>query len=201
MGRRFLSEWPFNEAHERLLSEYRPRRRYRLGLFVPCSYGKPYSQSYIHYLFRRVLAPYIRRGVLHEIILTNAGVVPRELDEYWPYTAYDWNPHMETREVRECYVDVLRSRILDYLRAFQGYYEGFAAYLRWDSDSWRALQAAAREAGVEVENLAPKRVPERELTRAGLGLPEYMQDPDLLLVTETALEKLRRGLEERLGPA
>jgi len=199
VGRRYLSEWPFNEAHDKLLREYEPARRYRLGLFLPCAYGKPYSQSYIHYLIRTVTAPYVRSGLAHEIILTNAGVVPRELDEHWPYTAYDWNPHMETPEVRACYRRTLKRRILDYLNAFSDYYEGFAAYLRWDSDSWAALQDAAAEAGITVRNLAPASVPPEEIEEASLGLPEYAQDPDLLLVTPTALEMLRRALEEELG--
>ena len=199
VGRRYLSEWPFNEAHEKILREYRPARHYRLGLFIPCAYGKPYSQSYIHYLFRRTLAPYIREGLVHEIILTNAGVVPRELDEYWPYTAYDWNPHMETEEIRACYRRVLKKRITDYLTAFSGYYDEFAAYMRHDSDSWAALREAARELGLEIINLAPPSVDPRELEEAGLGLPEYMQDPDLLLVTKTALERLDEGLRRLLG--
>ena len=199
VGRRYLTEWPFNEAYERLLRDYRPRRRYRLLLFIPCSYGKPYSQSYIHYLMRTATAPYIKRGLLHEVIVTNAGVVPRELDEYWPFTAYDWNPHMETPEVRECYRSVLADRIHGYLERFIDYYEMVAAYLRWDSDSWAALREAARRVGLEVENIAPRSVSRREIEEAGLGLPEYMQDPDLALVTRTALEKLRRRLEELLG--
>ncbi len=194
VGRRYLSEWPFSEAHDLVVRKYRPPKRFRLGLFIPCSYGKPYSQSYIHYLIRRAIAPWLRSGLVHEIILTNAGVVPRELDEMWPYTAYDWNPLRETPAVRECYRRVLRSRILDYLEAHGGYYERFAAYLRWDSDSWAALRQAAGERGLEIPNLAPESVPGEELAEAGLGLG-YEEDPDLLLVTPTALSRLRRGLE------
>jgi hypothetical protein len=198
VGRRYLSEWPFTEAHSLVISKYKPPRRFRLGLFIPCSYGKPYSQSYIHYLIRRAIAPWLRSGLIHEIILTNAGVVPRELDEYWPYTAYDWNPLMETPEVKRCYRAVLKSRILDYLRIHGSSYERFAAYLRWDSDSWAALREAASEAGLEVPNLAPRSVPAREVEEAGLGLG-YDDDPDIVLVTPTALDSLRRSLAGILG--
>ncbi len=198
VGRRYIAEWPFNEAHERVIHSYRPRRRYKLGLFLPCSYGKPYSQSYIHYMIRRVLAPWIRAGLLHEIILTNAGVVPRELEEHWPYTAYDWNPAYETPQVKECYRRILASRIEDYLRAHGGHYEGFAAYLRWNSDSWAALQEAAGALGVRVENLAPREVPGREVEEVGLGLG-YERDEDIVLITRTALESLRAGLTRMLG--
>ncbi len=200
VGRDFLEGWPFDAGFRRVLEEYRPRRVFRLGLFVPCAYGKPYSQSYIHYLFRRAIAPYLRRGLVHEIILTNAGVVPRELDEYWPYSAYDWNPMFETPEVRECYRRVLAERVRGYIERFRDYYERFAAYLRWDSDSWAALRDAAEDLGLEIANLAPRSVPREEVEEAGLGLG-YEEDPDIVLVTRTALESLRRGLESLLGPA
>ena len=200
VGWDFLAEWPFNEAHENILRYYRPPRRFRLALFIPCAYGKPYSQSYIHYLIRRVLAPYIRKGLVHEIILTNAGVVPRELDEYWPYVAYDWNPLRETGDIRQCYRTVLKKRIIDYINRFRDYYDQYAAYLRHESDSWYALREAARSLGIQVRNLAPPTVPHHELEEAGLGLG-YEEDPDLLLVTRTALESLREGIEELLGRA
>jgi len=198
VGLDYLVNDAFEEGFRRLLSDYKPKRRYRLGLFIPCSYGKPYSQSYIHYLMRRAIAPWLREGLVHEIILTNAGIVPRELDEYWPYVAYDWNPAKETEEVRKCYRRVLASRIEGYLKAFRGYYGAFAAFLRWESDSWAALKAAASRLGLEVPNLAPRSVPAEEVREAGLGLG-YDEDPDIVLVTPTALQALRRGLENLLG--
>ncbi len=181
-----------------MVKRYRPQRRYRLGLFLPCSYGKPYGQSYIHYLIRRAIAPWLRAGLVHEIILTNAGVVPRELEEHWPYVAYDWNPKHETPEVKRCYRRILASRIRDYLEAHGAHYEGYAAYLRWDSDSWAALREAAGALGLRIPNLAPESVPPKEVEEAGLGLG-YDEDSDIVLVTPTALESLRRGLQGILG--
>ena len=199
VGRDFLEGWPFDNAYERLIREYRPSRRYRLGLFIPCSYGKPYSQSYIHYLLRSAIAPWIRRGLLHEIIVTNAGVVPRELDEYWPFTAYDWNPLRETPEVRACYREVLARRVRGYIERFRDYYDRFAAYLRWDSDSWAALRSVSEELGLDIPNLAPREVPRAEVEEAGLGLG-YEEDPDIVLVTRSALATLKKSLETILGP-
>ncbi len=194
VGWDFLAEWPFSEAHKRLLREYKPQKRFKIGLFLPCAYGKPYSQSYIHYFIRREIADYIREGMVHEIIVTNAGVVPRELDEYWPYSAYDWNPLKENQEIRRCYRMVLAERITDYLRRFSDYYDTFTAYIRWDSDSWAALQDAAKRLGFKIENLAPHDVPPREIEEAGLGLG-YDEDPDLVLITPSSLKMLRSGLE------
>ncbi len=191
VGLDYLLHPAFTEGFSRLLTSYEPPRG-RILLFLPCSYGKPYSQSFIHYMIRRVLW---RSGLLervHEVMLTNAGVVPRELDEHWPYAAYDWNPRFETREVRECYRLVLRDRIIAYLSAFKRYYRGFAAYLRWDSDSWAALRDAADYLGLEVPNLAAERVSEDEVREVSLG--GVYEDPDLVLVTRSSLEKLVEGL-------
>ncbi|MCE4599704.1 MAG: DUF5591 domain-containing protein [Desulfurococcales archaeon] len=198
VGYKYLAEWPFNEGYEKLMSSYTPKRRYKLGLIMPCSYGKPYSQSYIHYIIRSRIADYIRNGLVHEIIVTNAGVIPRELDEYWPYTAYDWNPAYETPEIKECYTRVLAERLTGYLSKFREYYEGFAAYLRWDSDSWRAVVIASRRIGIDIPNLAAKRVDKSEVEKMGLGLG-YDEDPDIVLITDSSLNSLRKGLDNLLA--
>ena len=196
VGLDYLMHPAFVEGFSRLLREYRPPRG-RLLLFLPCSYGKPYSQSFIHYMIRRVLWRNNLLDKVHEVMLTNAGVVPRELDEHWPYAAYDWNPSYETPEVKQCYRSVLRDRIIAYLEAFGEYYRGFAAYLRWDSDSWAALKDAAETLGVQVENLAAREVPREELEEVSLG--GLYQDPDLILVTRSSLNRLVDGLKKLLS--
>jgi len=198
VGWKYLAEWPFTEAHQKLLANYKPRKHYKIGLFIPCSYGKPYSQSYIHYFIRKIIANYIRQGLLHEIILTNAGVVPRELDEYWPYTAYDWNPLKETPEIKECYKLVLKQRTKGYIEKFREYYDRYAAYLRWNSDSWNALRELSEEQGLTIPNLAAKNIPSRELEELDLELG-YKLDPDLELITPTSLKNLAKGLRSILG--
>ncbi len=193
VGRDFLLHPAFEEGFTRLLAEYRPPEG-RILLFLPCSYGKPYSHSFIHYMIRRVLWREGLLGEVHEVMLTNAGVVPRELEEHWPYVAYDWNPRFETREVKECYRLVLRDRIIAYLERFGSMYRGFVAYLRWDSDSWAALREAAEAKSVKIENLAARDVPEEEVREVSLnGLYE---DPDIILVTKTSLKRLVEGLKK-----
>lgn len=193
VGLRYLVGKEFEEGFRRLLKEYRPRKWYPVGLIIPCSYGKPYSQSFIHYLLRRAIYRFIVAGDVHEIIVTNAGVVPRELDEYWPYTAYDWNPIYETPEIKEVYTQVLAERLKKYIEAFRSYYGCFAAYLRWDSDSWRAVRMVADELGISIPNLAPKEVSREELRELSLG--GLYEDPDMVLVVPSSTAYLA----ERLG--
>lgn len=194
VGLRYLTGKEFEEGFKKILQEYKPAKRYPVGLIIPCSYGKPYSQSFIHYLLRRAIYGHIVSGDVHEIIVTNAGVVPRELDEHWPYTAYDWNPSYETPEIKEAYTEVLAERLRKYIERFMSYYGCFAAYLRWDSDSWRAVRIVAEELGMDIPNLAPKEVPAGELKELSLG--GLYEDPDMALVTPSSTNQLARGLRE-----
>ncbi len=196
VGVDYLLNKYFEEGWRKLLTSWRPPKKFRLGLIIPCSYGKPYSQSYIHYLMRSAIAEYLLRGDVHEIIVTNAGVVPRELDEYWPYCAYDWNPKYETEEIKRCYIEVLTRRLRGYLEKHMKWYGRLAAYLRWDSDSWRAVEAVSRELGIEIPNLAPRAAPGDELKEVSLG--GLYEDEDLILVTPSALKALREGVRRIL---
>ncbi len=197
VGLKYLLNKYFEEGFKKLLREYRPRKHYPVGLIMPCSYGKPYSNSYIHYIIRKSIADLIIQGKIHEIIVTNAGVVPRELDEYWPYVAYDWNPVYETPEIKEWYTRVLEKRLKEYISTFRSYYDRFAAYLRWNSDSWKAVEKVSQELGIEIPNLAPKTVSREEIIEASLnGLYE---DEDIVLITEVSLKSLREKLVKLLG--
>ena len=196
VGVKYLLNRYFEEGWLKILEKYAPQKRYRLGLIIPCSYGKPYSQSFIHYKIREIIKDFIRNGDIHEIIVTNAGVIPRELDEYWPFCAYDWNPKYENEAIRECYTQVLAYRLEHYLRVHGGSYVSLASYLRWDSDSWKAVNLVSERINREIPNLAPVSVPRDEVEEASLnGLYE---DPDLVLITPTALRNLRKGIESLL---
>ncbi len=197
VGVKYLLHPAFNEGFEKLLKKYKPRKKYALCLFIPCSYGKPYSQSYIHYFIQKAILESGHFDEVHQVILTNAGVVPRELEEYYPYVAYDWNPAYETPEVKKLYVEVLAWRLRRYIDAFKSFYSKFACFLRWDSDSYRAVEIASRSLAIEIPNLAPREVPREELEEVSLrGL---YSDPDLVLITRTALKALAEGIKELLG--
>ncbi len=192
VGLDYLLNDAFEKAFQKLIKEYRPPRSYDVCLIIPCSYGKPYSQSFIHYMLRTAIHDYIRSGRVHEVIVTNAGVVPRELDEYWPFCAYDWNPAYETPEIKECYVEVLRRRLKAYLKKNLNHYGKVAAYLRWDSDSWKAVKMVGEDIGINIPNLAPKSFDPEEIKE--VSLEGLYQDEDLVLITPSSLRKLREGI-------
>ena len=196
VGVKYLLHPAFVEGFEKILTLYRPARKYRLCLVLPCSYAKPYSHSFIHYHIIKALRESGHYNEIHQVIVTNAGVVPRELEEYYPYIAYDWNPRYETPQIKERYVEVLSYRLRKYIEKFREFYEKFACFLRHDSDSYRAVREVEKALGIEIPNLAPEEVPREEVEEVSLHGVYY--DPDLALITPTALKSLVDGVKKLL---
>ncbi len=74
----------------------RVRERYakppsaRVLLLIPCSARKPYSRSRSHRKFREALLACGNPSVVHEVIVTSPlGLIPRELERFYPARAYD----------------------------------------------------------------------------------------------------------------
>src|SRR5207247_406697 len=74
----------------------RVRERYakppsaRVLLLLPCSARKPYSLSRSHRRFRDAILASKNPSVVHEVIVTSPlGLIPRELERFYPARAYD----------------------------------------------------------------------------------------------------------------
>lgn len=74
----------------------RVRERYakppsaRVLLLIPCSARKPYSASRSHRKFREAALACGNPSVVHEVIVTSPlGLIPRELERFYPARAYD----------------------------------------------------------------------------------------------------------------
>ncbi len=62
----------------------------RVLLLIPCSARKPYSSSRSHRKFREALLACGNPSVVHEVIVTSPlGLIPRELERFYPARAYD----------------------------------------------------------------------------------------------------------------
>ncbi len=62
----------------------------RVLLLIPCSARKPYSASRSHRKFREALLACGNPSVVHEVIVTSPlGLIPRELERFYPARAYD----------------------------------------------------------------------------------------------------------------
>jgi len=62
----------------------------RILLLLPCSARKPYSLSRSHRRFRDAILASKNPSVVHEVIVTSPlGLIPRELERFYPARAYD----------------------------------------------------------------------------------------------------------------
>jgi archaeosine synthase len=62
----------------------------KILLLLTCSAKKPYSFSRTHKMFRRAISEISNPSAVHEVIITSPlGVVPRELELFYPAQQYD----------------------------------------------------------------------------------------------------------------
>ncbi len=122
----------------RLKERYRKPAYARHLLFIPCSARKPYSISRTHREMRKHI-----KSTMHEVILTSPlGLVPRELESFYPAQNYDIPVigHWYEEEKR-----IIREMVEWYLEKFD--YESIISYL---PESMRFLEDILREHGAEM---------------------------------------------------
>lgn len=74
----------------RIQERYRKPPHARVLLLLPCSARKPYSASRSHRRFRQAIVASKNPSAVHEVIVTSPlGLVPRELERFYPARAYD----------------------------------------------------------------------------------------------------------------
>lgn len=162
-----------------IIETYQPPEG-KTGVFVTCAAIKPYYNSPIHKAFNSIIDKYST----HKIVISNAGVIPYEFADHYPFNVYDWNPYHETDEIRDQYVQITAERIVSFLNKHATKYRGFASYLRSDSDDLMAVKIASQITGINIVNVD---VDNHKLIKSA--------DFDLVLIFENNLEKLRRTLE------
>ncbi|MFA6804105.1 MAG: DUF5591 domain-containing protein [Candidatus Methanomethylophilaceae archaeon] len=75
---------------ERMMEEYRRPEHKRILLLLPCSAKKPYHTSKTHKRFASAIHTADHDTIVHEVIVTSPlGLVPRELDVFFPASSYD----------------------------------------------------------------------------------------------------------------
>ena len=122
----------------RLKERYRKPKFARHLLLIPCSARKPYSESKSHRFMRRFI-----KASMHEVILTSPlGLVPRELERFYPAGNYDipvvgrWY-----EEEKSLITELLRW----YLESFE--YESVISFL---PESMKFLEEILREHGATM---------------------------------------------------
>ncbi|MEM2917882.1 MAG: DUF5591 domain-containing protein [Candidatus Altiarchaeota archaeon] len=145
---------PFYEVWQDYLQRwYNPPKEKKILLFLPCSYKKPYSLSDTHKKISSVLKRLRNYERIHEVFISSPGVVPIEFENFYPFNAYDWDEKLEIKEIKKRYIEVTSKRIENYLRAHKNSYKKIFCFLRYDSESYKALEIACKNLKIEFQNL------------------------------------------------
>lgn len=106
---------------KRLRERYTSPKFAKILLLLPCSAKKPYSFSKTHSFFREVLANVKNPNVVHEVIITSPlGIVPRELELFYPAQNYDiavsgdWD-EKEIKLIQEQFLFLVKNNKYEYI--------------------------------------------------------------------------------------
>lgn len=181
VSRKQLIHPHFQEWYEWFLNEYEAPKN-KIAVFLPCAAIKPYYNSPIHRIINSVLDEY-SEGI-HKIVISNAGVIPYEYCDKYPFDSYDWNPLAEDESIQKEYYRITKQRIEGYLSRHS--YKTHISYLRNNSISFKALKDAFRNLQIKLyycklnEDISPKK------------------DADLILTYKENLKRLKKLLEDLL---
>ncbi len=128
---------------------YEPPKKKEILLFVPCSYKKPYYKSKTWKAILNILRRSGVRRRVHLVAVSSPGVIPEEYANEYPFNSYDWPEWEETEYIKKLYIEVIKQRVLRFLRAHKSHYKKILVYLKPDSESFKAVMQACEELKIE----------------------------------------------------
>ncbi len=190
VGYDYLVHKHFEVWHDYIARIYEVPRIKKYALFLPCSYKKPYSLSKTHRAVISRLMTLRAYPYIHQIMISNAGVIPREFEDEYPFNSYDWEEWKETEEIKNEYYEVTKKRLINYLRHKKKNYEKIFSYLKPDSLSHQALMDAARELNLGVIDCVDRA---RYTLLKKQGSKDILTDRELL---DRMIEIIKRETDE-----
>jgi len=170
-----------NHPHFEIWQKYFKENYYieediKIILFLPCAAIKPYYNSPIHRVFNEIIDKYDN---IHKFVISNAGIIPYECCDIYPFNSYDWNPLCETEPIKQEYIEITSQRIYDFFNAKKiSNNIKFISYLRNDSESLKSLKISFNKLNFSLEVIKIS------------GKLHETADTDLLLILEENLKRL-----------
>jgi len=127
---------------------YEVPKEKKYALFLPCAFRKPYSTSKTHREIMRRLVPLPFYAALHQVMISNPGVIPREFEGKYPFAHYDWPEWEETPAIKRKYIEVTQKRVEDYLS--NHHYTKVFSYFKPSSESYVALKNACKKLKIDL---------------------------------------------------
>ena len=162
-------------------NEFKIRKNIKIIIFLPCAAIKPYYNSPTHRCFNKVIDKFT---YIQKIVISNAGVIPYEFCNKYPFDSYDWNPLFETYEIKQEYIKITSQRIFDFFNAKKLKNKLIhISYLRNDSESLKSLEIAFNKLNLNLNIIKIS------------GKLHKTADTDLLLIMEENLKRLEKILK------
>lgn len=185
VGIQQLAHPHFEEWFKYIITEYEPPKQKKICIFIPCSAIKPYYNSPIHKVINKIIDQYDN---VHKIVISNAGIIPYEFSDYYPFNSYDWNPQFETEEIKNKYIELTTNRLTSFFNKHSTKYITFISYIRPDAEELIALKIASQITKINIINI------DVNIRDCDDILPDT-SDRDLVLTLEHNLDKLRQTIE------
>jgi hypothetical protein len=124
-------------------------------------------------------------------VISNAGIIPYEFANYYPFNSYDWNPRLETEEIKKKYIEITANRLITFFDKHSTNYTSFMSYFRPDSEDIIALKVASESTKTNITHI------DVNIKDCDSELPNT-SDRDLVLITEHNLDKLKYSIENMI---
>ena len=99
------------KANDWIINKYK-LQKYPIAIFVPCSKKKPYHLSPSHKIFDKIIFSLLKKEDVHIITFGTCGIVPRELDEKYPFLNYKFMMgKCNIKEIKNDFFEVESKRI------------------------------------------------------------------------------------------
>ena len=190
VGAHQLTHPHFEEWFRYIIDTYKPPTPQRIGTFIPCSAIKPYYGSPIHKTINKAITKY--EDYIHKIVISNAGIVPYEFSNYYPFNSYDWNPQFETEDIKKRYIELTTNRLIEFFNKHSTKYKGFISYFRPDAEELIALKVDADIAKIDIIYI------DVNIRDCDSKLSDT-SDLDLVLTIDHNLDKLKHTIENVLN--
>ncbi len=143
VGKDQLDHPHFEKYQDYFIKYYKIRDEIKTAVFLPCAAIKPYYNSPIHKTINRTIDKY---DSVQKFVISNAGIIPYEYCDKYPFDSYDWNPLFENKKIRKLYILKNSERIFNFFmnKNIKNKIK-FISYLRNDSESLQALKNAFKK--------------------------------------------------------
>lgn len=189
VGKDYVLHPYFNVWQEYLSRFYNAPECKKFALFLPCSFRKPYSQSRTHLEILRRLIEIRQYPLIHQIMVSNPGVIPREFENKYPFAHYDWQEWLETPQIKKEYIEATQNRLEDYLKTHK--YLKVFSYLKPTSESFIALKGACTKLKIPlISCIDEKMFYELKEKEPGLIKTDDRERHENILIERRMLDKL-----------